>query len=341
MVTMDDVARHAGVAGSTVSHVLNGTRTVAPSTRARVEAAVSELGYRQNVVARALAAGRTNTIGLAMSGLTNQYFGSLMQAIERRVADAGYMLLIGDTHDDVAMERRVVDSLLARRVDGLIVAPAVGSDIDNLPVVASSGTPMVLIDRSAPGDFTQVVPENTQSAAHLTRHLLELGHRRIAVVTGLPGLASSSERYTGYVEALTDFGVAIDPHLVLQGDSNADAAERVVSELFADPAGRPTALVVMNNAMTIGTLKALRGLGLDIPSDVALTAFDDFEWADLFQPRLTTMAQDLETMGSRAVESLLSRIAGDDAPRELVRIPTQFKHRNSCGCDDQLPGSET
>lgn len=341
MVTMDDVARHAGVSGSTVSHVLNGTRKVEPSTRTRVEVAVVELGYRQNVVARALAGGRSNTIGLAMSGLTNQYFGSLMRAIEQRVADAGYMLLIGETHDDVTLERRVIDSLLARRVDGLIIAPAVGSEIDNLPTVARSGTPMVLIDRSAPGDFTQVVPENTKSAAGLTRHLLELGHRRIAVVTGLRGLPSSFERYLGYVEALADFNVDVDARLVLQGDSNADVAERVVRELFADPVARPTALVVLNNAMTIGTLKALRALSLSIPSDVALTAFDDFEWADLFQPRLTTIAQDLEMMGYRAVESLMGRIAGEDTPSELVRIPTQFMHRNSCGCDDQVPASRT
>jgi LacI family transcriptional regulator len=182
-------------------------------------------------------------------------------------------------------------------------------------------------------DCTQVVPENMQSARLLTRHLLDLGHRRVAVVTGMTGLGSTVERYAGYEQAFHDLGLQVDPRLVVKGESSSQIAESVVKELFAEPDERPTALVVMNNAMTIGALQALRFLGLTIPGDVALTSYDDFEWADLFEPRLTTVAQDTEEMGAVAVASLLSRIAGDDRPSELVRVPTHFKHRGSCGCE--------
>lgn len=125
---MDDVARLAGVSTSTVSHVLNGTRKVNAETRLRVEEAIEQTGYRRNVVARALAAGRTNTVGLSISALTNPYFGSLVHAVERALSDAGYVLIVGDSHDEAESEKRVVDSLLGRKVDGMIVAPAAGSE---------------------------------------------------------------------------------------------------------------------------------------------------------------------------------------------------------------------
>jgi LacI family transcriptional regulator len=147
MTTMGDVARLAGVSASTVSHVLNGTRKVDASTRSRVEAAIEQTGYRRNVVARALAAGRTHTVGLSISALTNPYFGNLVHAVECALSAAGYVLIVGDSHDDLHSERRVTDSLLDRKVDGLIVAPAAGSERTTLPAVVASRTPLVLIDR--------------------------------------------------------------------------------------------------------------------------------------------------------------------------------------------------
>jgi len=331
MKTMGDVARIAGVSASTVSHVLNGTRKVNTATRLRVEAAIEETGYRRNGVARSLAAGRTHTVGLSISALTNPYFGSLVHAVERALSDAGYVLIVGDSHDDVTSEQRVTGSLLDRQVDGMIVAPAAGSERVTLPEITRTGTPLVLIDRGVDAGCDQVGPENFSSARSLTEHLLELGHRRIAVVRGLAGISSTIERFDGYCAALTDRGIAVDPTLVLDGDSNTDVAEREVHALMSG-ADRPTALVSLNNAMTIGTLKALRSLDLSIPGEVAFSCYDDFEWSDLFQPRLTAAAQDVETIGVTAVELLLRRMRGStDAPQQ-IRVPTTFHHRNSCGC---------
>lgn len=331
MTTMGDVARLAGVSASTVSHVLNGTRKVNTATRLRVEAAIEEVGYRRNGVARSLAAGRTHTVGLSISALTNPYFGSLVHAVERALSDAGYVLIVGDSHDDVTSEQRVTGSLLDRQVDGMIVAPAAGSERVTLPEITRTATPLVLIDRGVDVGCDRVVPENFASAKGLTEHLLELGHRRIGVVRGLAGITSTIERFDGYCAALADRGIAVDPALVADGESNTDVAEREVASLMSRT-DRPTALVSLNNAMTIGTLKAVRALGLSIPGDVAFSCYDDFEWSDLFEPRLTAAAQDVETIGVKAVELLLRRIHGDDDAPQHIRVPTTFHHRNSCGC---------
>ncbi|MGY4646895.1 LacI family transcriptional regulator [Mycobacterium sp. URHB0021] len=331
MTTMGDVARIAGVSASTVSHVLNGTRKVDTATRLRVEAAIEETGYRRNVVARSLAAGRTHTVGLSISALTNPYFGSLVHAVERALSDAGYVLIVGDSHDDVESEKRVTDSLLDRQVDGMIVAPAAGSERVTLPEIIRTGTPLVLIDRGVDVGSDQVVPENFSSARSLTEHLLDLGHRRIAAVRGLAGISSTTERFAGYSAALADRGIAVDAALVLDGDSNTDVAEREVHSLMSGE-NRPTALVSLNNSMTIGTLKAIRSVGLSIPADVAFVCFDDFEWSDLFEPKLTAAAQDVETIGATAVELLLRRIRGHSSAPQQIRVPTTFRHRNSCGC---------
>ncbi|OZF38288.1 LacI family DNA-binding transcriptional regulator [Rhodococcus sp. 14-2483-1-2] len=331
MPTMDDVARLAGVSVSTVSHVLNGTRNVNPATRQRVDAAILEIGYRRNVVARSLAAGRTHTVGLSIAALTNPYFGSLVHAVEERLSEAGYVLILGDSHDEPRSERRVTDSLLDRQVDGMILAPAAGSEFSTIPEIVRSGTPLVLIDRMLDVACDQVGPENDVSAYELTTHLLDAGHRRIAIVRGIEGISSTTERFDGYSRALADRGIELDPRLILDGRSSVEVAESRVRGLMSGP-DRPTALVSMNNSMTIGSLKAVRGLGLSIPADLAFVCYDDFEWSDLFEPRLTAAAQDVQTIGRTAADLLLGRIEGrEDAPRS-IRVPTTFTHRNSCGC---------
>ena len=328
---MGDVARIAGVSASTVSHVLNGTRNVDAATRLRVEAAITETGYRRNALARSLAAGRTHTVGLSIAVLTNPYFGSLVHAVERALSDAGYVLIVGDSHDDVESEKRVTDSLLDRKVDGMIVAPAAGSERVTLPGITRTGTPLVLIDRSLDVGSDQVGPENVSAARSLTEHLLDVGHRRIGVVRGLAGISSTTERFEGYLTALASRGIEVDPALVLDGESSTDVAEREVYSLMSG-ANPPTAMVSMNNSMTIGALKALRTLNLSIPADVAFVCYDDFEWSDLFEPKLTAAAQDVETIGSTAAELLLRRLRGYDGAPQHIRVPTTFHHRTSCGC---------
>ena len=331
MVTMRDVALAAGVSTSTVSHVVNSTRHVSDRTADRVRQAIESTGYRHNSVARSLATSTTKTVGLAIAALTNPYFGPLVHALEDHFVSAGYSLVFGDTHDEPARESRVVDQMLDRRVDGILLAPSPGAGDDVLPRIARSGTPLVLVDRFADTDCDQVAPENTASVRMLVHHLATLGHIRVAAVTGLAGLHSTLERTTAMRTAVTDLGLDDDPRLLAAGNSTTHDARAAVRDLFGR-ANRPTAVVVLNNAMTIGTMRALRDVGLRVPDDVALVCFDDFEWADLFEPRLTAVRQDVPTMGALAVDLLLARIAEPVRPTQRLRVATSFQHRSSCGC---------
>ena len=332
MVTMADVGRAAGVSASTVSHVLNGTRTVTESTRALVLEAISTTGYRHNVLARSLATSTTMSLGLAISSAANPYFGDLIRAVEASARAAGYMLMLADTHDDSEVERQVVEELLSRRTDGILLAPSPGAIDRALPFLESTGAPTVLIDRLVDADLDQVGSENTAATARLVSHLAEIGHRRIAMVGGMRGLPSSSERVDGFRQAVADLGLDDDPGLELDGGSEASQAEQAVLGLFSG-ASRPSAVVVGNNAMTIGTMRALRHLGLQVPIDVALACYDDFEWADLFHPRLTAMEQDVAGIGNTAVDLVVERIKNPSTPTRRHVLEPTYHHRDSCGCE--------
>ncbi|MGI5374562.1 LacI family DNA-binding transcriptional regulator [Streptomyces sp. CA-251387] len=343
MATMADVARRAGVSVATVSHVLNDTRPVLPHTRQAVLDAMDELGYTPNTLARSLVTSRTRSIGLAVSAISNPYFTEILQGVEAAALEHGYSLLIADPHDDPVHERKVVQLLHERRVDGMIVAPS-ADPRDLVAYLGRHHVPTVLLDRvvdtSADGSprFDQVCADSAEPVARLVTHLAGLGHRRIALVAGLPGLSTTSERLTGYRDGLAAAGLAYDEHLVVHGDSESAGAEQATAALLA-LAAPPTALVTANNAMTIGALRALRDRGMSVPDDIALCCFDDFAWADLFSPRLTAIAQPSRDIGAEAVRVLLDRLASPDRPARTVRLPCTFVHRTSCGCDEQPPRS--
>lgn len=337
MATMADVARSAGVSVATVSHVLNGTRPVLPHTRQAVLDAVEELGYTTNTLARSLVTARTRSIGLAVSAISNPYFTEILQGVEAAALEAGYSLLIADPHDDPEHERKVVQLLHERRVDGVIVAPSADPH-GLLAYLGRHDVPAVFLDRLVDGPgtdggprFDQVCADNADPTSRLVTHLAGLGHRRIGLVAGRPGLSTTSERISGYRSGLAFAGLAYDERLLVHGDAESAGAEQATEALLSlgEP---PTALVTGNNAMTIGVLRALGAHGLSVPDDIALCCFDDFAWADLFSPRLTAIAQPGRDIGARAVHVLLERLAEPDRPARTVRLPCAFVHRTSCGC---------
>ncbi len=331
MATMSDVARLAGVSITTVSHVLNGTRPAGAATTRRVLEAVEQTGYTHNTIARALARQRTQSLGLAISGLANPYFTDLIAAVEAEAGRAGHTLLLGDTREDAEQELRIVQALAERRVDGLLLAPSPGARARALPYLETQDIPVVLLDRTPSEAFDQVASESEEPTAHLVEHLAGLGHRRIGMVVGLRALTTSEERVRGYHRGLERAGLAADPALVVDGGSQRDRA-RAATLALLDLPDPPTALVSGNNFMTIGVMRGLVDRGLRVPDDMALVAFDDFEWADLFAPRLTAVAQPTTELGERAVALLLSRIDDPGLPPRTVRLPTTFVHRDSCGC---------
>lgn len=328
--TMADVAAVAGVSVSTVSHVINGTRRVSEAAAQAVRSAIETTGYTHDHVARSLATGRTATIGLAMSALSNPYFSEAAHSIEQAASRAGYSLLLADTHDNPDDELRAVKDILGRRVDGVILAPS-ADPIMTLDMLKSRRIPTVVVDRFVSAEVDQIATENIVPTMELVRHLTDLGHTRIGMVAGLQGLSTSEERLEGYRLGLEAADIAYADELIVRGDSDDVGAETVLPRLLQldDP---PTALVVSNNKMTIGVMRGLRAARIKVPEDIALVAFDDFEWADLFHPRLTTIAQATGQIGREAVSMLLSRLNDPTIATRQVRLQPRFVHRDSCGC---------
>ncbi|MFD2417811.1 LacI family DNA-binding transcriptional regulator [Amycolatopsis pigmentata] len=329
--TQRDIAELAGVSITTVSHVVNGTRAVAPATRDAVLRAIETTGYTGDAIARSLVTGGTRSIGLAISLVANPYFATLMQAVEREAASAGYTVLLADTHDTVATEQDTVRALRSRRVDGVLLTPSPG-DGAVVTELVSLGVPTVLLDRlTTRTDVDQVGVENIQSTSALTEHLASLGHRRIGFVSGAAGLTTSEERILGYRLGLGRGGLPWNQELVACGYSTRDGGAEALRALLNLP-DRPTGLVVANDAMMVGVLHEARSRGLRIGTDLAVAGYDDAEWSDLVEPPLTTMAQPIEEIGRRAVQLLLARIADPDRATTTLRLPPHLMHRASCGC---------
>ncbi|QNN54310.1 LacI family DNA-binding transcriptional regulator [Nocardioides mesophilus] len=331
MATMIDVALRAGVSTTTVSHVLNESRYVAEATRQKVLTAIEETGYTHNTVARSLATSSTRTIGLAISAISNPYFIDLVRALESEVRAAGYLMLLVDTMDDPDEELRVIRSLHSRRVDGYVLAPSADPERRALRYLADQRLPTVLIDRLASESFDQVGVENEHATSQLVEHVASLGHRRIALICGQPGLSTTNERLSGYQLGLERSGLAYDAELVASGASEVEPARVAVRELIA-LAEPPTAIVAANNRMTIGVLEGLQDLGMRVPDDIALVSFDDFEWAHLFHPRLTVISQPIARIGAEAARLLLARLKDPTRPTETIQLTPEFVHRESCGC---------
>lgn len=329
MVTMDDVARRAGVSSSTVSHVLNGTRKVSPATVQAVQRAIQALGYAPNTLARSLARSSTSTIGVAISALSNHYFSETVHAIETACAKHGYMMLFVDTHDDPEQELRVVTALHHRRVDGILLAPSNGSMA--LEYLRANQIPAVLVDRMMSEQFDQIGVDNASPTQALIAHLIGHGHRRIGFIAGREGFSTTDERVAGYRAALQAAGLGFDPRLLVNGGSDTAPARKATAQLLALPEP-PTAIMAGNNLMTLGAMQALRDAHIEVPEQMALVGFDDFDWADFFVPRLTLIAQPVKALGAQAVHRLLQRMAAPDAPPQSVRLAPTLQVRNSCGC---------
>lgn len=331
MTTMAEVAEEAGVSITTVSHVVNGTRPVNADTVVRVQAAIERTGYKPHSIARALAGRPTQSIGFAISGISNPYFMDVIAAIETEAARHDHTILLVDTHDEPHKELQMVQELVLRRVDGVLLAPSPGAKSHALPYLLERSVPVVLVDRFLPFDVDQVGTDNEEPAAEIVGHLIELGHRRIGLVAGLGGISTTEERIAGYRTALERHGIPVDEGLITSGASLHEPARAAVHRLLDLP-HPPTALLAGNNAMTIGVLHALSERNLNVPRDIALVAFDDFEWSDLFHPRLTVIAQPTNAIGAEAVRLLLSRLKDPERPARSLRMPASFVHRDSCGC---------
>ncbi|XVV07473.1 LacI family DNA-binding transcriptional regulator [Actinosynnema sp. CA-248983] len=326
--TMRDVAALARVSTKTVSRVINGLPGAGPEVVERVRAAARSLGYRPNLTASSLRRSdkRSATIGVLFEDLSNPFDSALLRAVEDRARQNGVLVLAGSSEDEPLLQRELLESLATRRVDGMVVM-AVGGHQDALQQERERGTPMVLVDRPPTfGGTDSVTTTNRDSSREAVLHLADLGHRDIAFLGDRRTLWTSQERYTGYLEGLAHAGLKLREDLVRTDLKGPDAAERATAELLdRDP--RPTALFTAQNLVTVGAMRVLRAR--DLHHRVALIGFDDFPLADMLQPAVTVVRQDVPALGRKAAELVFARIEGDASPPVHAVVPASLVRRGS------------
>lgn len=331
MPTIHDVAKRAGVGSITVSRVINHSGYISPQTRERVEKAIAELGYVPNTLARSLRSHRTNTVGLIVTDITNPFFTTLARGVEDTANQAGYTVIFCNTDESQEKEEKYLTVLLQKQVDGLLFVPT-QSHASAIRQIQKHGTPVVVIDRRVPdGAVDTVRCDSVDGAYQLTRYLLSLGHRQIAVMSGPVGISTADDRVAGYQKALGEANIDSDEAFIFRGDFTQDSGYAMTQRAL-NLALRPTALIAANNFLTIGAMKALQEVGLDVPEDIALVGFDDLPPAMVTFPFFTVASQPAYDMGTRAMNLLLERLE-DKEQNDIqdVILPTRLIIRHSSG----------
>jgi LacI family transcriptional regulator len=302
-----------------------------------VLSAIRATGYRQDSVARALRRSRTDSVGVVVSDVAQPVFAEMVHGIEHEATAAGFTLLLTNSGEDPAREIRSLHALVAKRVDGLIVAPVARSVRKELEGIRQSGLPVVLMDRLGSIRTDQVGVESSGPMRDLVLHIVDHGHRRIALAGGDLAVSTIAERCQGYLSALEEAGIEVAPEYVINGNGlAAETAERV-RVLLSGP-NRPTAILAASTETAIGVLEAANSLGLSTPEDFAFATFDGFPHADLFRPRITTITAPAHDIGGTAMQLLLRRLGGDrDSKPNTVRLKPETTYRESCGCQPTSP----
>jgi LacI family transcriptional regulator len=320
--TLEQVALLAGVSVKTASRALNGERYVAASTQLRVRAAAEQLGFRLNAFARDFRTGaRSRSVGLLIGDLANPFYARLARGAERRLQMANLRLVSASTEEDPARERELVDEMLERRLSAILIVTSAATH----PYVEAErrlGTPIVFVDR-VPTDVLAdtVVLDNVGGTTAAVKHLLELGHERIGILSNNARVSTSRERVEAFEAAMLIAG--LDPHRFSRTDRGDTAsAEKAIRDLMSMPTP-PTAVITTNNRLTVGALRAVAA-GRPRP---ALVGFDDFDLADLLE--ISVIAHDPEAMGAAAASIAIDRLNGDDTPPRWVVMPTQLVERAS------------
>jgi DNA-binding LacI/PurR family transcriptional regulator len=306
-VSIKDIARKADVSHSTVSRALSDSPLVSAATKARIQRLAREMGYSPDAQARSLVMGRTQTIGVVVTTLTDPFIAEIVQAVEITALDHGYSVLLASSNSESEREIAAVEMLRSKRVDGVIVTSSrVGALYQEH--LERLGVPVVLINshREQMGPYTFSVTVDNRHGAYLaTQHLIRLGHRRIGYVTGPADRSDDLERLAGYCEALAEAEIAFSPALVVPGTGRVDGGERALPEFMALNES-PTSVFCYNDMTAIGLLRAAREAGLSVPGDIAVVGFDDVPLASYVQPPLTTIAQPMSQMGEQAVKMVLA-----------------------------------
>lgn len=331
MTTIKEVARRAGVAPSSVTRVLSGHPNVSDALRAKVLAAVEEIGYRPDLLAAGLRRGSSHTVGVIVSDIINPLLAEMVDALDVKLRDQNYTVLLANSHGDPARDVESVHLLRQRRTDGMIVMvvdetqPELQRALRDLPM------PVVLLDRQIEGvdAASAVLSDHRRGTRELTLHLLDAGHERLALLRGLRGTTyPGRERTQGFVSALAERGIPSEAATIMDARPTIDAGQRLAGQLL-DSDDPPTAIVVGPNPMLTGVLQEVHRRGLQIGRDLALACLDDVPIAALHQPPITTLRRDIEEMAHTAATLLLDRLTGASRYPRTVVLPTSVQLRGS------------
>jgi LacI family transcriptional regulator len=335
--TVEDIARAAGVSVATVSRVLNSSPKVAPATRRRVLHVLDELGYAPNNLARNLRARALRVFGLVIPDIRNTVYTALLRGVEDVARTGGFFVLLANTDEQPDRQAEYLRMLLAERVAGVILVPAAGTRLEPVHGLLRVGIPVVALDRPLPElDIDTVQPDRGRGVWLAIEHLAAHGHRAIALVNGPADLVTARQRSDAFRAALRALGLEHRASWEAAADFREEGGYRAAKSLLAQD-NRPTGLLVANNLMALGTMRAASELKLRVPDELAIVAFDDTEWAPYLAPPLTTVAHDTQELGRIAAELLERRVGDPGRSAVTVLLPPRLVVRGSCG-SDHSPG---
>lgn len=335
MTTMRDVARHAKVSVTTVSHVVNGTRFVESGTEERVRTAIEMLGYRPNLLARGLRRRQTGIIALLVPDNSNPFFADVARIIEDAGFVEGYSVILCNSDLSETKESAYIDMLLSRQVDGLILISS-GNNPEQLQRILAAEVPVVVVDREL-GDMLvdQVLVDNEQGGYQAGRYLVGLGHHRIGCIVGPSDVTPSARRIAGFRRSLEESGLTLMEDAIVRGDGRYEGGEDGARQLIDRDLGI-TAVFAYNDLMAIGAMGTFRRSGLSVPGDVSVIGFDDIQQTAEMVPSVTTIAQPVAEIGKVATQLLLNRIGRQDSKPSRVMLPTKLIKRESCRAIGQV-----
>lgn len=328
--TMRDVARLAGVSTSTVSAAINGAVPVSQERLTRILDAMRALDYHPDAIARSLKTGRTNVIGVVAPDITNMFYPEVVRGVEEAAQQAGYGVLLCDSNENPENESRRLNMLFSRRVDGVLLACCHQSTA--YLTLAQRKLPAVFMDRLPPAEGEATVStDNLQAGYMAARHLIELGHERIAMMAGHLSLSPHRDRLEGFRKAMQEFHLPIRDEYLTYGGVQVENGRATGRQLLSLSA-RPTAVMASNNKLLLGLLQALEEGRVAVPSQMSVLGFDDYLWNQYFSPSLTAVAQATYEIGKRSFALLLeiiNRPAGQDLAGRHIRLPAELRVRNS------------
>lgn len=341
--TQKELAKLAGVSSGTVSNVISGVTEVSERSRKKVLDAIKALNYQPNLIARSLRTNRTHTLGMVIPDITIPFFARVIRGAELAARESGYYLSVLDSESNHTRETAILEILRSQRVEGVLLVTAGGhkwSEQESTTLL--SGVPIVCLDRLPTGlEVDSVCVDDFSAAEMAILHLIEQGHKDIAIITGPLTLQNEQERLRGYHAAMKRSGLTVTPSMVWKGSFEQDEVAELCKAGLQNAASRPTALFATNGVTGIAALRSMYAMGITTPKDIACVTFDELTMEDFFRPGITSVVQPAYDIGHRAVEVLLRRIANGagKSPIEKVRLPAKLILRESTEQELTLNGA--